>query len=729
MERRVNRQTAQARTSGGTFLSGGGEMGELMRAHQWADTPLGILDRWPQSLCTAVSILLNSKYPMFIGWGPELLFFYNDAYRPILGATKHPVALGRPMQEIWSEIWDIVGPLADRAVKDGEPTWSDDLVLMMNRYGFIEETYFTFSYSPIRDETGGVGGMFCACTETTGTVIGDRRLRNLHDLAISAADATSVTDAKQRCIAVIETNPVDTPFALFYRLQANGKMLLTGAANAEQGQAIAPETLEVSNNIWPFSRVMRGQTVVVNDLSVRFDDVPLSSWADPVETALLLPVTDLGQVETNAIYILGINPRRPLDDDYHSYLQLVANNVATAVSNANAFEQEHQRAQALAELDRAKTDFFSNVSHEFRTPLTLMLGPIEETLRHTTLTGRERDALDIAFRNGLRLLRLVNSLLDFSRVEAGRIQARYEATDLAAVTTELANNFHSACDSAGLQLDIVCPALPEPVYVDPDMWEKIVLNLVSNAFKFTFEGTISVAVSAVDGHAELTVRDTGTGISASELPHIFERFHRVPDAVGRTHEGSGIGLALIQELVHLHGGSVAVTSTEGKGSTFTVRLPFGIDHLPADRIGSEPSRSSTGNNVSAYVEEALRWLPEDIGKAANDVAPPPASPDGARRPRILLADDNADMRQYVRRLLADHYDVEAVEDGQAALEAARASPPDLVLSDVMMPRLDGFGLLRALRADPDLRHIPVIHLSARAGENAQVEGLEADADD
>src|SRR3712207_1752938 len=222
--------------------------------------------------------------------------------------------------------------------------------------------------------------------------------------------------------------------------------------------------------------------------------------------------------------------------------------------------------------DRAKTTFFSNVSHEFRTPLTLTLGPLEEVLGRPSLGAEERARVEVAHRNGLRLLRLVNSLLDFSLVEAGRARASYRATDLAALTAGLAGNFRSACERAGLRLVVDCPALPEPVWLDRDMWEKVVLNLLSNAFKHTFEGGITVAVRARGGAAEVAVRDTGTGIPAAELPRVFERFHRVENARARTHEGTGIGLALVQELVRLHGGAIAVASAPGRSEEHTSEL-------------------------------------------------------------------------------------------------------------------------------------------------------------
>ncbi len=376
-----------------------------------------------------------------------------------------------------------------------------------------------------------------------------------------------------------------------------------------------------------------------------------------------------------------------------------------------------------------KTQFFANVSHEFRTPLTLMLGPLEDTLRgrHGGLPEGAAADLAISRRNALRLLKLVNTMLDFSRIEAGRAQASYEATDLAAFTAELASNFRSLCERAGLRLRVECAPLPggEAVYVDRDMWEKIVLNLLSNAFKFTLAGEIEVRLEEAGGAAQLTVRDTGVGIPSEELPHMFERFHRIEVNRGRTHEGTGIGLALVKELVRLHGGTITVESVFGEGSTFTVTIPLGRAHLEAGRIRTADGRASTAVAPAAFVEEAARWLPDDAGLNGSVESP--------RRPgkvaRILWADDNADMRAYVSRLLGDRYHVQAVGDGEAALEAARTDPPALILSDVMMPKLDGYGLLQALRADPYLRDIPVILLSARAGEESRIEGMAAGADD
>jgi CheY-like chemotaxis protein len=336
-------------------------------------------------------------------------------------------------------------------------------------------------------------------------------------------------------------------------------------------------------------------------------------------------------------------------------------------------------------------------------------------------------------RNTRRLLKLVNAMLDFSRIEAGRMHAVYEPTDLPAYTADLAGMFRAAIERAGLALVVDCPPQPEPVFVDREMWEKIVLNLLSNAFKFTFEGRIEVQLRRAGDRIELAVRDTGCGIPREDLGRVFERFHRVARARSRTHEGTGIGLSLALELARLHGGTIDVTSEPDAGTEFIVCIPAGRAHLPGDHVAAAARPAAI---AGAYVEEALRWLsdPAPPGAAAlTERAPADRSSGvralGDRGPRILIADDNAEMRNYLRRVLAPHWNVISAEDGAAALAEIRRRPPDLVVTDIMMPGLDGFALLAAVRADERTRELPVIMLSARAGDEARVEGIAAGASD
>ncbi|MBD0267451.1 MAG: response regulator, partial [Cyanobacteria bacterium Co-bin8] len=765
---------------------------------------------------------------MFVWWGEELINLYNDAYQAILGG-KHPIALGQPAAEVWHEIWDQVGPRAELAMRQNEGTYDEALLLLMERNGYPEETYYTFSYSPVPNEQGDTGGIICANTDDTQRIIGERQLALLKELAASTADARTFDAACTLSAHCLASNPYDFPFAAIYLVDSQQQATLAGTCGLEPGHPVAPQSVSLSDESWPFATVLEThKPSLISDLSKRFTDLPTGAWDRPPQQAVVVPIAPTGQAGKAGILVAGLNPFRLFDDNYQRFLNLVSAQITASIANAQAYEEERQRAEALAELDQAKTIFFSNVSHEFRTPLTLMLGPLEDalaSLEQDAETGEPgntrnqaadsdagsaplsasprlpgsaspslsapalRQQLQLAHRNSLRLLKLVNTLLDFSRIEAGRIQATYEATDLANFTTDLASVFRSAIEQAGLQLEVDCSPFPEPVYVDREMWEKIVLNLLSNAFKFTLTGKIQVSLHCVGDAGSQTnagsqidagtggrgdagnlgdagaaspdlspsprlplsassppsppcvvleVRDTGIGIPAEEIPHLFERFHRVKGAQGRSFEGSGIGLSLIQELIKLHAGSLQVESVLGQGSTFTVSVPIGTAHLPQERVSQVRSQTVIGSGAIPYVEEALRWLPESVPDPlekqtldllSTSVSPLPPAVSRLPTAHILLADDNADMRDYVGRLLSQQYEVAAVADGKAALATIEQQRPDLVLLDVMMPGLDGFEVLRQLRSNPNTCDIPIILLSARAGEESRMEGLEAGADD
>ncbi|WP_293677852.1 ATP-binding protein [uncultured Phenylobacterium sp.] len=733
---------AAAPSLGLSFLAGRGVMRSLIRAHDWAATELGPPESWPQSLKTAVGIMLTSRQPIWIGWGPKLLYLYNDAYQSIIGG-KHPWALGRPTSEVWREIWSDIGPLLATAMKGVEGTYVEEQLLIMERNGYPEETYYTFSYSPIPDDEGRPGGIICANTDDTQRVIGERQLGLLRELATETVDAHDWRQVCERSARALRAHPWDVTFGLVYASEGDaGTLVLAGTTGLAPGAPGAADAIDADQTSpWPVASVLTSHEAQVVEIG---DDVaavlPPGVWDRSSRKAAVLPISS-GDARRSGVLVVGLNPFRLFDDDYRGFLGLVAGQIAAALASAGAYEEARRRAEALAELDRAKTLFFSNVSHEFRTPLTLMLGPLEDILSGNAEAQDVAGQVALAHRNGVRLLRLVNSLLDFSRIEAGRVRAVFEPTDLSQFSAEIASSFRSTVEKAGLALRLDCAPLSQPVYVDREMWEKVLLNLISNAFKFTLKGEIGVSVApASDGRGvAIRVRDTGIGVPAAEIPRLFERFHRVEGAQGRSFEGSGIGLALVHELVKLHGGDIAVESEPGRGATFTVTLPFGRSHLPAEQVQEEGPAPRAGARAQEYVEEALRWLPEAAstieagGEFSTSGMRALAAPDGAQPgagKRVLLADDNADMLGYVSRLLEGQgYIVESVSDGALALESARRSLPDLVLSDVMMPKVDGFDLLRGIRGDPALAGVPVILLSARAGEEAKVEGLEAGADD
>jgi PAS domain S-box-containing protein len=713
------------------FISGQGGMSAAVREKAWDTTVFGPIANWPQSLRSAVSICLGSSFQIAIYWGPDLALIYNDDWSPILG-SKHPWALGRPAREVWPEIWDTIGPLFDSVMTTGRATRSTDQLLAMHRHGFTEECYFDYTFSPIRGEGGKVGGIFNAVVETTFRVINERRTGLLRDLNEMLGQATSVDRVYQIARAAFEEAQRDVAFALLYVVDESSNSLrkVISCCGGLPEHACA-ETMPVMSEPWPFDQVLdEGRVVHLRNLPKRLGaTVRTQVWPEPVHEALLLPLAGFNVAAPDGVLICGVSPRLALDSEYRAFLERLASTIGSASMRARTVEQERRRADELARLDRAKTAFFSNASHEFRTPLTLMLAPLQDLLSSSDdEPSVARQDLELMHRNGLRLLKLVNTLLDFSRIEAGRVDAAFEPVDLAQLTTDLASNYRSAMERAGLEFSIECPGLREPIYVDRDMWEKIVLNLISNAFKYTLHGSVTVRLSdRNDQEVELQVIDTGVGIPEEAMSKLFERFYRIENQQGRTLEGTGIGLALVQELVRLHGGSVSAESEVGRGTTFKVVLRKGQQHLDPDRIAAPRALATTAIRAEAFVEEALRWLPESSSSVntaqSNDVAVL------EQRMRLLIADDNADMRSYLERLFGSHNDVQVVSDGEAAWAALEAFSPDVLLTDVMMPKLDGFGLLKRIRQSERFRHLPVIMLSARAGAEASSDARAAGADD
>ncbi|GAA3988103.1 SpoIIE family protein phosphatase [Allokutzneria multivorans] len=637
----------------GPRLASLGEMGRLIDAEDWSGTPLGAVEHWSPELVGAINTCLPSRVPMLLWWGPELLQIYNDAYVPALG-DKHPRSLGQPAAECWAEAWSDLGPLAD-AVLDGEgATYAENQPLLLNRHGYVEETYWTFSFGPVLDTAGEVLGIFVATTDTTPQVLGERRMRALRELAEIRGTAHDLDGACEEVMRVLGRFTKDIPHAKIH----------LGATPVEHAE-----------------------NVIVRPL--------IAGRPAPIGTLAL-----------------GVSPRRALDIDYRLFFDLVAGQIGQVLAHVLDYQAERERAEKLAQLNRAKSEFFSNVSHEFRTPLTLIAGPAEDALADDAepLARGQRERLEIIRRNAGRLGRLVDDLLDFSRIEAGRLRAELVDTDLAALTREIAESFAPAVRRAGLEFRVSAPPLPRPVPLDADMWEKVVLNLLSNAVKYTLSGHVELELLAAGDHARLTVSDTGIGVPEDQIPLLFQRFHRVQGRGGRSHEGAGIGLALVHELVGLHGGSVGAASEEGVGSAFTVLLPF-------SESTTAPSRSGLAR-TNVYLDEALQWSEPD----------PETLPEGDSAV-VLVVEDNADMRGFLLRLLEPHWRVLLAADGSNGLALAREHRPDLVLSDVMMPGMDGFEMVRELRADPATAPIPVLFLSARSGEASTVEGLAAGADD
>ncbi|WP_375500150.1 SpoIIE family protein phosphatase [uncultured Jatrophihabitans sp.] len=719
------------------------DIGRAYAAVDWSAGPLGPPAQWPESLRATFSLMVSSRFAMWMAWGPQLTFFCNDTYRRDTLGVKYPWALGRPATEVWAEIWPDVGPLVDGVLAGDGATWDEGLLLFLQRSGFVEETYHTFSYSPLTGDDGAIAGMFCVVSEDTDRVLGQRRIGALSDLASGLSIASSSTEIFAAAEARLANDPYDLPFVAGYLLEPSDQghpvARLAFRSGIPAGHDVAPASFVPGDSSTPWAQnwPVDDTPHVVEGLPELFDDLPTGAWSQPPTRAVITALRTSGEhTRIAGALVVGMNPHRAVDDHAVEFVTLVADQLAAAVARGRAFDAERERVAQMAELDRAKTTFFTNVSHEVRTPLTLLLGPVEDALADTSspLDAAQRRRIEVVHRNAERLLKLVNTLLDFSRLESGRTQAIFEPIPLDRFTAELVSMFDSAFDRAGLMITVDCAPLPEPFFVDREMWSKIVLNLMSNALKATFTGGVTVQLTSTTDGAALSVGDTGVGIEPDQQARLFERFHRVSGARLRTHEGSGIGLALVAELVALHGGAVSVVSTPGEGSTFTVTVPAGSAHLPADQVvaaGHGSAQTTSAALGAGYLAEAARWVetnPRPPDEPGHDIA---AADSEMRLPgrRILVVDDNADMREYVSDVLAGEYLVETASDGAAGLAQAIADPPDLILTDVMMPVLDGFGLLKALRGEPTTAHIPVVMLSARSGEEAAVEGLEAGADD
>ncbi|WP_313931804.1 MULTISPECIES: response regulator [Nostoc] len=355
---------------------GSGEMRERIRNFDWASTSVGSIETWPQSLKSTIRTLLRSRYPMILLWGEDLIQIYNDAYTSLIGA-KHPLALGHSIRETQSESWDVIGPMITEVMTKGVPNWVEDQMLVVNRADYNEEAHFSLSYSAVEDDEGVIKGMLCVCSEVTQQVLGERRLRLQRDLAARASDTRSVDTTCKDILSTIAEYSLYVPFALIYLGESDGKTVrLFGSVHVEESDRIAPTTVLVQEfkGIWPFAQVMAGQTILVENLNGHIT-IAGGPWGEIVDRALALPIPSSNITAPLGVVIVGISPNRALDEAYKSFYELLAGQVSVSLRNAGAYEEERKKAQALAELDRAKTTFFNTVSHEFRTPLTLMLGP------------------------------------------------------------------------------------------------------------------------------------------------------------------------------------------------------------------------------------------------------------------------------------------------------------------------------------------------------------------
>jgi len=514
------------------IFEGGGEMGELVRQTDWSATNLGPIRNWSRSLKATVAMLLHSRHPMFLWWGPDLIQIYNDAYLPSFGVGKHPAAMGQPGRTCWPEIWDIIGPQIDAVMRRGAPSWHEDALVPIFRNGAIEDVYWTYGYSPVFDDDGSIAGTLVVCTETTARM----------------------------------------------------------------------------------------------------------------------------------------------------------------------------RAQRAAELaSRAKDDFLATASHELRTPLNAILGWARMLQSGTLANADFLRAINSIERNARAQVRLIEDILDGSRIITGNLHLEIRPLDLTALVQAALDAVRPAADAKRIALTVQIDPAASRVVGDPDRLQQVVWNLANNAIKFTpKDGEVDVSLQREGTEVELTVRDTGEGIAADFLPHVFERFRQAEGSTTRRHGGLGLGLALVRHLVEAHGGTVhAASDGQGRGATFSVRLPV-------QAVFAEPATGAAAGEISdrPSFERPVRL-------------------DGVT---VLVVDDEADARDLIATVLRSHgADVVTASTGAEAVTLVASRSFAVMISDIGMPQSDGYELISRIRTATGVRgvHLPAIALTAYSREEDRRRALEA----
>lgn len=514
-----------------------------------------------------------------------------------------------------------------------------------------------------------------------------------------------------------------------------------GLYDASEEKILAPpqSQVKISENPILQDLLTSRSPVVFNDLNDATGHTPIHLSLQAKAAALLLvPLINDGQI-IGSISLRQARPRHWRMEEVN-LAQAVANQAAIAVQQARLYQTTRQQAEQLLALDKQKTTFFQNISHEFRTPLTLTIGPLETAVQQGKGLSPEQSIM--ALRNSRRLLRLVNQLLDLQRLDAERMQATFYACDFAQVVRNVAESFQTYCDRKHITLTTQIQPCP-PVYLDLEKFDKVIYNILSNAVKFTPPGgAVQITLNTFEKNCYLEIEDTGIGIQKEQLPHIFERFQQADGSTSRTHEGTGLGLALVKELVELHGGDVRVSSAYGTGSTFTVELPTGSAHLPADRVSQtvrtlEQHRAAVEladlHNEVASEKEATLAAPQTVAQSKQTIQAPniPLSkvmcPNGGAK--ILVVDDNPDLRSYVASVLQrQRHQITTAQNGAAGLELARNIHPQLIITDLMMPQVSGIELIQQIRLDPTLQGTPIILLTAKVDDDTRLDGIEQGAD-
>ncbi|WVQ94712.1 hypothetical protein IAU59_001792 [Kwoniella sp. CBS 9459] len=754
----------------------------------WASTPMGPRSSWKDTLDPLLSVTFESTTSDSLWLGPDLRLIYNKSYSELV---DHPRTWAQPAHEVWASLWSTLGPLTKQCMA-GTPVYRENDPVFYKRYGngTLLEHYHTWRYVPFTGKDGNVVGLFNQSIETTETVLQARRTATLRDLAEQLILARSLDEYYTLTAEVLEQNPAEAPFVMMYRVRPNDTnpssvavdLTLESTIGVPQGHRSAQQTLSfrlpprsrsdfgpgadrmssptlsaisalssgsgrvchviTDGDSWPILKALSTrQCVIVDDCSRMIEGYPLRQWDELPFAAIVVPICSDASIEVpDAVMIMGLNVRRPFDAEYDSWVHTVRSQLVSSLAQAKATESEARLAEDNAKMEKAKAAWFRGAAHDLRSPLALVAGPVSDLLESQTITAGQRHSLTVAQRNIDRLIRLVNTLMDFSRLEAGRVEGRFVPIDLGEFITDLAALFRPAVERLGLEYSVEIEPRDQVVFVDPTLFETIISNLIGNAIKYTEEGGITVRLSYTD-HAEISIIDTGVGIPAAEVPLVTEWYHRATTAIHAGTQGSGLGLALARELLHLHGGELIVHSLLAEesggqhGSVFTARIPLSFRPPPAVAPGSP---SSFGKYGAAVANEAMRWTRDDGETSSEGAGTDTGTGSGSKfaeaflfdkNDTILLVEDNADMREYIKRIFSPYCTVLEASNGQQAFEMAIRTPPHLILSDVLMPKMNGLELLSEIRQHANTKIVPMVLLSAIAGDESRVEALMMGAED
>jgi signal transduction histidine kinase/CheY-like chemotaxis protein len=671
------------------WLTGRGEVGALLRAIDWANTRLGTPDRWPGSLRSALALCLGSHFPAIIFWGRDLVQIYNDAFRPILGAFKHPRAMGQRGAECWPEAWAVAGPLIERVLLTGEPTWAEDQPSLVNRNGYAEECFFTFANTPIRNESGRVGGVFAVVTETTRRVLAERRLRTLYDLSVQALDAP---DADRACVvaaAALAGHPSDLPWGLLYLAEGeHGEARLAAhwGMNADEAASVRPHTtpdLERPSAVVSaaLARVGRtGTTEIVGDLRGLWASA--DGAAAQGQSALIVAMPP-ATARADGLLAAGISAHLALDDDYRVFIETAAARVGHAVGHARSCERERRAHRAAVEANGRNERLIATLSHELRGPLQTVRTAVYFA-RLEGATPALLSAIDAAVAHQVRL---VNDLMELSRLAGGQLRVHCRLLELRAASAAAVEAIAPEAAVRGVRVELVEGA-PAMVLADAERLRQMIWNLLSNAVKFTGAGG-RVAVSVTPGERETTlaVADNGRGIGPEYLPHIFEQFSQEVRPEG-AQRGLGLGLSIVKQLAELQDVLVGAESAgPGRGSTFTLRFP-----------------------VPPLTREVSAGAPE---------APPERRPLTGKR--VCVVEGSAVAREVLLRALEIWgATAEGVGSVEQALEVIPTLRPHVIVSELNLPGRDGHALARAVRGAGDPTAAMIALTAVRAPAQAQL---------